>query len=98
MAGAWWMGAFGINCGTIGNCSKKTPTLDVAFHNVAHAIIGLVGMLAIVFIIVSGIQMIMSNGNPARFKQARESLIYSLFGVALAIAAEAIVFYVTGIF
>jgi hypothetical protein len=31
---------YNVTCGDIGNCSAKTPTIDVAFTNAAHLIIG----------------------------------------------------------
>ncbi|HVQ43451.1 MAG TPA: hypothetical protein VMT30_00590 [Candidatus Saccharimonadia bacterium] len=85
-----------ITCDEIGGCAGKanTPTLDVALTNIVQAIVGVIGGLALIFVIVSGLQMALASGSPKRYQQARESLIYSMVGVALAIVAYGIVFFV----
>jgi hypothetical protein len=80
-----------IKCSDIGVCSPNTATLDVGFANIFNTLIGVVGGLAFIFIIVSGLQMVLSNGNAKRYQQARESLTYSIVGVALSIVAWGIV-------
>src|SRR4051812_45217842 len=55
----------------------------------------LVGMGAVVMVIVGGLQMTLAAGSPARFKQGRETVIYSLIGVVVAIGAYAIVRFVS---
>ena len=90
--------AYSVTCAEIGNCSANTPTVDLGFAHITQLLVGLVGMLAVVFIIISALQMILSAGSPKRFQQARESLLYSVVGVVLAIVAYAIVTFVSGAF
>ncbi|GAC1369610.1 MAG: hypothetical protein NVSMB39_1610 [Candidatus Saccharimonadales bacterium] len=85
---------YNISCGDIGNCSNKTPTLDVAFTNAAHLIIGVIGSLAIIFIIYAGIQFALSNGNAKTVQAAKATLTYAVIGLVLALSAYAIVSYV----
>jgi hypothetical protein len=85
---------YGISCADIGNCSAKTPTIGSGFSNIVNILLILVGALAVIFVIISGVQMVFSAGNAKRFQQARESLIYSAVGVGLAIAAYGIVAFV----
>jgi hypothetical protein len=85
---------YNVTCGDIGNCSAKTPTIDVAFTNAAHLIIGLVGMLAVVVIIVSGLQMMLSAGNAKQVQTAKQTLTYAVVGVVVAILAYAIVSFI----
>jgi hypothetical protein len=86
--------ALKVDCATIGNCSAKTPTLDVAFSNAAHLIIGLVGGLAVVFIIVGGLQMVLSAGNPKQVQTAKQTITYAVIGVVVAIMSYAIVTFI----
>ncbi len=93
-----FLSAISISCSDIGNCSPQTKTLESGFANIAHVLIVLIGMLAIVFIIFSGFLMVMSNGDSKRFQQGRESLQYAVIGVALSIAAYALVSFLAGSF
>ena len=85
---------YNVTCADIGNCSAKTQTLDAAFTNTTHLIIGLVGMLAVVVIIVSGIRMALSAGNAKQVQAAKQTLTYAVVGVVLAILAYAIVSFI----
>ena len=96
--GGWWLGAISVTCNEIGNCSTKTSTLSAGFANIASTLIILVGMLAVVFIIVSGLQITLSGGDSKRYQQGIESLKYSVVGVVLAIMAYAIVAGIAGAF
>ncbi len=50
-----------------------------------------------IFIIIGGLQMIGSAGNPQRFKMGRETVIYSIVGLGLAISAYAIVTFISNV-
>jgi len=48
-------------------------------------------MLAVIFVIVGGLQITLSAGDAKRYQQGRDSLQYAIAGVILAIMAYAIV-------
>ena len=54
----------------------------------------LVGMLAVLFLIIGGLQMVGSAGSPQRFKNGREAVIYSIVGIGIAISAYALVGFI----
>jgi type IV secretion system pilin len=54
----------------------------------------IVGVVAVIMIIVAGLQFITSNGNPQNVAKARSSLIYALVGVVIVVLAETIVHFV----
>lgn len=87
-----------VKCSDIGNCSSKTQDVSKIFPNIVSGLLLLIGMLAVIFVIVSAIQMSLSAGNAKRFQQARESLLYSLVGVGLAVAAFTVVQFIAGAF
>ena len=58
----------------------------------------LLGGLAIIFIVIGGLQYILAAGNPARLKQARDTLLYAVVGVIVAGGAYGIIGFVTGKF
>ncbi len=86
--------AYTITCGDIGNCANKTKTIDQGITNITVLAISVVGMLAVVFLIYGGLQMTLSAGDPKRYQQGRQTLLYSVFGVVLAILAYGIVAFV----
>ena len=89
---------YSISCAEIGNCSAKTPTISAGFTNITHALLFLVGMLAVLFVIISGLQMALSAGNSKRYEQAKESLQYSIVGVILALVAYGLVSFIARAF
>ena len=92
MMGSWvYLGLYNISCGSVGNCPAQATTLSGGFASIAHTLIILIGMLAVIYVIVGGLQIALSAGDAKRYKQGRDSLQYALVGVALAIMAYAIV-------
>lgn len=87
-----------VTCEEIKSCPAKTPDVGSIFTNVIHGIIGVIGGLAVIFLIVAGLQMVMSNGDPKRFAQGRASLQYAVIGIILSILAYFIVSAIATIF
>lgn len=50
-----------------------------------------IGILAVIFIIISGIQLTTSRGNSDKVKRAQRTLLYSVIGLAVAILANVII-------
>ena len=75
----------------------KTDT-DTILTNVINLVFFLVGALAVVMIIYSGFQLVTSAGNPGAVAKAKNTLIYSIVGLFLTVAAYAIVNYVVDLF
>lgn len=73
------------------------PAADQDHVKAVLAIVfGIVGALALLMITVSGFRYVLSAGDPQRISKAKNGIIYSLVGLAIAIAAEAIVAFVVG--
>jgi Type IV secretion system pilin len=53
-----------------------------------------IGVASVIMIIIGGIKMIMSGGDPSAVKSGRDTVIYALIGVVIAIFAQAIVSFV----
>ena len=73
-----------------------TTTIGEGITKIIKLLMTLIGMLSIVFIIVGGIQMTLSTGNAAHVKSARETVIYAVVGLVVAISAYALVSFITG--
>lgn len=51
----------------------------------------LIGALALLMITISGLRYVLSAGDPQRVSKAKNTLIYALVGMVIALSAEAIV-------
>jgi hypothetical protein len=45
-------------------------------------------------IVVSGLRYILAGGDPQRIAQAKSGVVYALVGLAIAVSAQGIVFFV----
>ena len=63
-------------------------------NNTIKLIIGVVGLLAVVFILVGGFQMATSAGNPAKVAKAKNTILYAVIGLVVALLSYAIVDFV----
>ncbi|HSW37453.1 MAG TPA: pilin [Candidatus Saccharimonadales bacterium] len=63
---------------------------------ILNIVFGIMGGLALLMITISGLRYIFSAGDPRKTAQAKNGIIYSLVGLLVAIAAEAIVAFVLG--
>jgi hypothetical protein len=74
----------------------STGTIGGGITNAVAILMSVVGALAVIFLIVGGIQMALSAGNSKRVSQARETILYSIVGIIVAIAAYAITVFISG--
>lgn len=72
--------------------------LEVRVKNIVNTILFIVGILAVIVIIVSGIFYIISAGDAGKVKRAKDTLMYAVVGLVVAILAYAIVNFVLGVF
>ncbi|MBR3180551.1 hypothetical protein IKF63_00530 [Candidatus Saccharibacteria bacterium] len=74
-------------------CNNK-DTIKKPVVNVVNLLLYLVGVVTIVMIIVSGIKMTTSAGNPGAVQKAKMTLLYAIVGLVIAILAYAIINFV----
>lgn len=76
------------------SASEAKADVKSRANKIINWIIGIVGLLAVIMIIVSGFQMTVSGGNSAKVAKAKNTLIYSVVGLVIALLAYAIVNFV----
>ncbi len=86
---------FNIKAEDIG-LPNTTQNLGDATSRIVYLLVYLIGGLSIIFIIVGGLQMVTSGGSPQRFKQGRETVLYAVVGLVVAIASFSIVSFISG--
>jgi ABC-type glycerol-3-phosphate transport system permease component len=62
--------------------------------NVLRIVFGIIGSFALLNITISGLKYITAAGNSQQISEAKNGIVYSLIGLMIAIAAEAIVAFV----
>lgn len=72
----------------------KAPTNADQIQNIMGVVFGIVGALALLMLVVSGLRYILSSGDPERANKARSGIIYALAGLAITLSAESIVYFV----
>ncbi len=85
------------NCTT--NCDTNLPQISASTDTVQNALrlaFGIIGTIAVIMIVISGIRYVLSQGDPQTVAKARQSIIYALIGLVVALSAELIVTFVLG--
>ena len=54
------------------------------------------GAIAVVMIMISGITLITSNGDPAKVKKSRDTIFYAVVGIFVVLLSRSIVIFIVG--
>lgn len=82
-------GSSAIGCGGTGLLAPG------GFVNTAvNTVIFIVGALSVIMVIVGGLRYVLSGGDAAGLKSAKETIIYALVGLAISLLSFAIVGFV----
>ena len=65
---------------------------------VINTLLFIIGIIAVIMIIVGGIRYTLSNGNASSTKEAKDTILYAVIGLIIAMMAYAIVNFVIGRF
>ncbi|TWO98749.1 hypothetical protein EUA79_02630 [TM7 phylum sp. oral taxon 351] len=76
------------------NNSSNTNDLMKQANNIINVVIGVIGFVAVAFIIFGGIQYTTSAGDPGKVKKAKDTILYGIVGLVVAMLAYAIVNFV----
>ena len=82
----------GVNSVNNGNQTELMPVVK----NIITAIIGIIGIIAVVMIIIGGISYATSQGDPQKVKKGKDTILYGIIGLVVALLAFAIVQFVLG--
>jgi hypothetical protein len=84
-----------------GNCDTGLPTAAAnssALQHLLQIVFGIFGAIAVLMIVIAGLHFIEAQGDPSKIAKARNTIIYALVGLVIAISAEIIVSFVLGKF
>ena len=75
-------------------CSGRAETADNMVEPIVSTLLFVVGVVAVVVIIIGGILYVTSTGDPGKTKRAKDTILYAVIGLVVAILAYAIVNFV----
>ena len=70
--------------------------LNEVIKMIVNAIIFVIGIVAVVMIILGGINYATSQGDPSKVKKGKDTILYGIIGLVVALLAFAIVNFVLG--
>lgn len=83
----------GINNG--GACNQSgTNNLSVYIRNIVNILLFIIGAVAVIMIIIGGLRYVLSGGDSSSTKSAKDTVLYSVVGLIIAVSAYAIVNFV----
>lgn len=71
--------------------NAQTGTLEKILITVKNFLFNLASIIAIIFIIIGGYQMITASGDPKKFETGKTTLLYAAIGLIVILIAEYIV-------
>jgi hypothetical protein len=71
-----------------------TDSATSMIKTVINTLLYILGIIAVVMIVIGGIRYTTSNGNSSSIKEAKDTILYSVVGLVVALLAFAIVNYV----
>lgn len=91
-AGGNWTGS------TCSNPESQGGSLTGLIGDIINALLFLIGIVAVIMIIIGGFRYITAQGDTGQLATAKNTILYSIIGLVVAIAAFAIVNFVLGRF
>lgn len=76
------------------NNGKNVDAPSNALSTILEIVFGIIGAVALLIIVISGLRYIVSAGDPGQMSQAKKSIIYAVIGLAVALSGFSIVSFV----
>lgn len=74
--------------------AKNSDNLMLTLNKIINIVIGVIGFAAVAMTIYGGVQYTTSAGDPGKVKKAKDTIMYGIVGLVIAILAFAIVNFV----
>jgi len=79
-------------------CKATGDSASTMIGTVIKILLTVLGMISVLMIVIGGIRYTTSNGDSSALKGAKDTILYSVVGLVVAIMAYAIVHFVVGYF
>lgn len=78
--------------------NDNQPKLEEGIKTIVNVMLFILGAIAVIMIIIGGIRYTTSNGDASNTKAAKDTILYAVIGLIVAILAYAIVNFVVDAF
>lgn len=78
------------------SCGGGEAGLTTTIHGVIRVLLFVVGVAAVIMLVIGGIRFVLSGGDSQAAAAAKNTVIYAVIGLIVAVLAWAIVNYVFG--
>ena len=93
-----------VDCSTIPDALKEAngcsggggDNLATSVQGILSGVIAAAGVVAVIFIIIGGINYMTSAGDPSKTKKAKDTILYATIGLVICALSFAIVNWVIG--
>ena len=75
-------------------CASKGDDVGDLIQKIVNVLLFIIGTVSVIMIIIGGIRYTTSNGDSNRVKQAKDTILYSIIGLVVALLSFAIVSFV----
>lgn len=75
-------------------CQSRNDNAASMMQVIINTLLYVIGIAAVIMIVVGGIRYSLSSGNPSQIKEAKDTIIYAVIGLVVAILSYAIVNFV----
>jgi hypothetical protein len=86
--------AAGSACAKANGTSNNLFAQGGVFQTIANTLIFIVGAVAVIFLIIGGLRYVISNGDPKNVSAAKDTILYAIVGIVVAIVSFALVSFV----
>lgn len=86
--------AAGASCAQANGTSSNLFAQGGVFQTVSSVLIFLVGAVAVIFLIIGGLRYVVSNGNEKNVESAKNTILYAIIGIVVAVVSYALVNFV----
>lgn len=80
------------------NLVKSKGSLETSVWNIMQTVFAILGGIAVIMVVVGAFMYVTSAGDSGKVKNAKNTILYSVVGLVIAIFAAAIVSFITGYF
>lgn len=80
----------------VGCASGNEAAFPEALKNIINFVIGVGGLVAVIYIVIGGIGYMTSNGDAGKLAKAKNTILYALIGLVICALAFAIVNFAVG--
>lgn len=75
-------------------CKGSNETISPIVQSIVNTLLFAIGTVSVIMIIAGGFRYTISNGDSGKVKQAKDTILYSVVGLIIALSAFAIVRFV----